>query len=150
MKALQGALPALVRDILSTPPRRGEGLNVWFYRAARALHPFRTEAEIVRLLAAATAGPPVKRDEIERAVANSAATAQHPRRLATTAPASRNSAQRRAEQGVLGGIHAHRAQLDAGRLHPVPETTRVSLVSLPTGRLPARIGPLRCSSQSTG
>ena len=71
-------LPRFVRDLLACPPRRGDGLNLWLFRVARLLHPFRSTAEIVQLLAAATAGVPVKRGEIERAVKRSAATAWQP------------------------------------------------------------------------
>jgi hypothetical protein len=71
-------LPRFVRDLLASPPRRGGGLNNWFYRAARVLHPYRDPAEIIELLRAATAGEPVKHGEIERAVENSKATAWRP------------------------------------------------------------------------
>jgi hypothetical protein len=68
-------LPQFVRDLLASPPRRGEGLNLWFYRAARVLHPYRDSAEIIELLRAATTGEPIKHGEIERAVERSKATA---------------------------------------------------------------------------
>jgi hypothetical protein len=71
-------LPQFVRDLLASPPHRGGGLNLWLYRAARVLHPYRTKAEIVELLGAVTAGNPVKRGEIERAVERSAAAAWQP------------------------------------------------------------------------
>ena len=71
-------LPRFVRDLLACPPPRGDGLNLWLFRVARVLHPYRSAAEIVQLLAAATAGEPVKRGEIERAVKRSAATAWQP------------------------------------------------------------------------
>src|SRR6266550_496594 len=71
-------LPRFVRDLLASPPRRGQGLNLWFYRVARVLHPYRDSAEIIELLKAATAGEPVKRGEIERAVERSTATAWQP------------------------------------------------------------------------
>jgi hypothetical protein len=71
-------LPQFVRDLLSSPPHRGEGLNLWLYRVARVLHPYRDPAEIIELLRAATAGEPVKRGEIERAVERSKATAWKP------------------------------------------------------------------------
>jgi hypothetical protein len=63
---------------LASPPHRGGGLNLWLYRVARVLHPYRNAAEIVELLRAATAGEPVKHGEIERAVERSAATAWKP------------------------------------------------------------------------
>ena len=61
-------LPQFVRDLLASPPRRGGGLNLWLYRVARVLHPYRDSAEIIELLRAATAGEPIKPGEIERAV----------------------------------------------------------------------------------
>jgi hypothetical protein len=72
------ALPRFVCDLLASPPQRGGGLNLWLYRVARVLHPYRTADEIVLLLSAATAGEPVKPAEIERAVKNSATTAWKP------------------------------------------------------------------------
>jgi len=71
-------LPRFVRDLLAAPPRRGKGLNLWFYRVARVLHPYRDSAEIIELVRAATTGEPVKHGEIERAVQRSAATAWKP------------------------------------------------------------------------
>src|SRR5437016_3826883 len=71
-------LPQFVRDLLASPPRRGEGLNLWFYKVARVLHPYRDPTEIIELLRAATAGEPVKQGEIERAVERSNATAWKP------------------------------------------------------------------------
>ena len=71
-------LPLFVRDLLACPPRRGEGLNLWLFRVARVLHPYRTRGEIVETLRAATAGEAVKPGEIERAVERSAAFAWRP------------------------------------------------------------------------
>jgi hypothetical protein len=71
-------LPQFVRDLLASPPRRGGGLNLWFYRAARVLHPYRGPEEIVELLRAATTDEPIKHGEIERAVDRSKATAWKP------------------------------------------------------------------------
>lgn|ERR1700682_1531770 len=71
-------LPRFVRDLLASPPKRGEGLNLWLYKVARVLHPYRPAADIVQLLAAVTAGEPVKSGEIERAVERSAVTAWRP------------------------------------------------------------------------
>jgi hypothetical protein len=72
------ALPQFVCDLLASPPRRSEGLNLWFYKVARVLHPFRDSAEIIELLRAATFGDPVKPGEIERAVQRSKGTAWKP------------------------------------------------------------------------
>jgi hypothetical protein len=71
-------LPQFVRDLLASPPNRGDGLNLWFYRVARVLHPYRDPAEIIELLRAATAGESVKRSEIERAVERSKTRAWKP------------------------------------------------------------------------
>jgi len=71
-------LPQFVRDLLASPPERGGGLNLWFYRVARVLHPYRDSNEIINLLRAATAGEPIKHGEIERAVERSKATAWKP------------------------------------------------------------------------
>jgi hypothetical protein len=71
-------LPQFIRDLLASPPKRGEGMNLWFYRVARVLHPYRTAAEIVQILTAVTAGEPVKHGEIERAVTRSKTTAWQP------------------------------------------------------------------------
>jgi hypothetical protein len=83
------SLPLFVRDLLAAPPKRGEGLNLWLFKVARVLHPYRPRCEIVKLLAAATAGEPVKPGEIERAVERSAPVAWRPgQRVAITrAPA---------------------------------------------------------------
>lgn len=82
-----GELPQFVRDLLASPPRRGEGLNLWFYRVARVLHPFRLPGEIELLLAAATLEQPVQHGEIKRAVERSAATAWQPGQPTAHAPA---------------------------------------------------------------
>lgn len=74
-------LPQFIRDLLASPPGRGEGLNLWLYRVARVLHPYRSATQIEQLLSAVTAGEPLKPHEIQRAVANSAATAWQPGQL---------------------------------------------------------------------
>ena len=83
MRAVASDLPQFVRDLLASPPKRGEGLNLWLFRTARVLHPYRSPAEIVQLLAAVTAGEPIKAGEIERAVERSAAAAWKPGQRAT-------------------------------------------------------------------
>ena len=52
-------LPQFVRDLVASPPHRGGNLNLWFYRVALKLYPYRTEDEILSLLRAATEGEPV-------------------------------------------------------------------------------------------
>ena len=71
-------LPQFVRDLLASPPRRGDGLNLWLFRAARVLHPFRDADGIIDLLQAATDGEPIKPSEIERAVTRSKSCAWQP------------------------------------------------------------------------
>jgi len=71
-------LPQFVRDLLSSPPRRGDGLHNWLFRTARVLHPFRSREEIIDLIQAATIGESVKPGEIESAVDSSAACAWIP------------------------------------------------------------------------
>jgi len=78
MSAVASYLPRFIRDLLASPTRRGEGLNLWLYRVARLLHAYRDRQEIIELLRAATAGEPIKYGEIERAVDRSAATAWKP------------------------------------------------------------------------
>jgi hypothetical protein len=71
-------LPAFIRDLLASPPHRGQGLNNWFFRVARVLHPLRSREEIIQLLRGATHGEPLQHNEIERAVERSAAVAWRP------------------------------------------------------------------------
>jgi hypothetical protein len=71
-------LPQFARDLLSAPPRRGEGLNLWIFRIARVLHPYRDELEIIDTIEAVIAGEQIKPGEIERAVARSKSFAWHP------------------------------------------------------------------------
>ena len=74
-------LPQFVCDLLSSPPERGEGLNLWIYRVARVLHAFRSPAEIIELLRAATYGLAIKQGEIERQVECSRKVAWQPGQL---------------------------------------------------------------------
>lgn len=102
-------LPQFVRDLLASPPPRGEGLNLWLFRVARVLHPYRDSAEIVELLRAVTAGEPLRHGEIERAVARSKATARmpgQPRQNATQVPAwpKTNTEKREAVIASGGGL----------------------------------------------
>jgi hypothetical protein len=70
-------LPQFVRDMLASPPRAGEGVNLYLFRLARVLHPYRSESEIVDTLRAVTVGcgRVVTEKEIRRAVENSKAAA---------------------------------------------------------------------------
>jgi len=78
MRAVASDLPQFVRDLLAAPPKRGEGLNLWLFKSARVLHPYRSPSDIGHLLEAVTAGEPIKPGEIERAVERSAAVAWKP------------------------------------------------------------------------
>ena len=83
-------LPVFVRDLIASPPKRGTGLNNWFFRVAKVLHAFRSHDEIIALLEAATSGEPLQRNEIARAVARSKEVAWkpgEPRENVTRAPA---------------------------------------------------------------
>ena len=42
--------------LLASPPRAGEGVNLYLFRLARALHPYRSADEIAEMLQAVTAG----------------------------------------------------------------------------------------------
>ena len=66
-------LPQFVRDMLAAPPRTGEGVNLYLFRLARVLHPYRSEGEILDTLRAVTlgCGRVVAEKEIHRAVENS-------------------------------------------------------------------------------
>jgi hypothetical protein len=89
MMRQNSSLPLFVQDLLGSPPHRGGGLNLWFYRVARLLHHCRDAAQIIELLRAATADEPIKHGEIERAVERSKATAWKPGQPAQNiAPAS--------------------------------------------------------------
>lgn len=117
MRVVASDLPQFVRDLLASPPKRGEGLNLWLFRTARVLHPYRPPGEIVQLLAAITAGEPIKHGEIERAVERSAALAWKPgqRVTVTRAPAwpRVNTEQREAVTANGGGL------VDLWELSPV-------------------------------
>src|SRR6516162_10899201 len=77
-------LPPFVRDLLASPPKRGDGLNNWLFRVARVLHAFRSENEIVELLRSTIYGQPVRRGEIERAVVRSKSCAWKPGEASST------------------------------------------------------------------
>jgi hypothetical protein len=48
MSVVASDLPQFVRDLLASSPKRGEGLNLWLFRTARVLHPYRSPSEIVQ------------------------------------------------------------------------------------------------------
>jgi len=65
-------LPTQVEKVLQEMPSRGGGLNNWLFKAASVLYGYRTPEEILDILEEATAGEPIKPQEIERAVKRSA------------------------------------------------------------------------------
>jgi hypothetical protein len=66
-------LPQFVRDLLASPPQAGNGVNLFLFRLARVLHPYRSETEIADILRAVLAdcGRAVTEQEIQRAVERS-------------------------------------------------------------------------------
>jgi hypothetical protein len=40
MKKTAGELPRFIRDMMASPPRAGEGVNLYLYRLARVLRDF--------------------------------------------------------------------------------------------------------------
>jgi hypothetical protein len=73
-------LPQFVRDMLASPPSAGGGVNLYLFRLARVLHPYRSESEIIETLRALTAscGRVVTEEEILRAVERSRSCAWTP------------------------------------------------------------------------
>lgn len=74
-------LPRFIKDLLSLPPKRGEGLHRWLFKVARVLHPYREPGEITAILEAVTFGQHLKPGEITDAVRNSASVAWKPGQL---------------------------------------------------------------------
>lgn len=55
-KPSQGELPPFLRDLLSAPPKHGDGMHQWLFKVARQLHAHRDFESIVNLLAVASEG----------------------------------------------------------------------------------------------
>jgi hypothetical protein len=145
MRAVASDLPQFVRDLLASPPKRGEGLNLWLFKTARVLHPYRSPGEIVQLLAAVTTGEPIKHGEIERAVERSAAVAWQPgRRVALTrAPAWPHVNAEQREAVIASGL----GLVDLWELSPVRFTDTESYAQEIIDRLfPGN--PLLCVGKS--
>ena len=70
-------LPQFLREILSAPPRAGDGVHAWLFCVARQLHAHLPAAEIIALLElrVADCGRSVPRNEVVSAVQNSVACA---------------------------------------------------------------------------
>jgi hypothetical protein len=66
--------------MLASPPRAGDGVNLYLYRTARVLHPYRSEEEIHDILRAVSSGcgRVVTDKEIRRAIVHSKTTAWKP------------------------------------------------------------------------
>ena len=79
-RASQGELPPFLRDLLSAPPKHGEGLHQWFFKLARQLHAHRDFESIVNLLAVASegCGRNVPEREIREAVQSAKESAWKP------------------------------------------------------------------------
>lgn len=49
-------LPSWLKDLISAPPRHGEGVHGWLFNVAKGLHAYRNEADIFALLSTVSAG----------------------------------------------------------------------------------------------
>lgn len=74
-------LPPFLQDLLTAPPRAGEGVHDWLFRVSRQLHVHLPAGEIVSLLKSrvANCGRHVPHNEIVSAVQNSLVCAWQPR-----------------------------------------------------------------------
>ncbi len=74
------SLPSFLSQMLEAPPRAGEGVHHWLFRAARNLHAHLPAVEIMAMLEdrVQSCGRHVSRKEIEDAVRNSLACAWQP------------------------------------------------------------------------
>lgn len=79
-KPSQGELPPFLRDLLSAPPKSGDGMHPWLYKVARQLHAHRDFEDIVNLLAAVAegCGRDVPEREIREAVQSAKESAWKP------------------------------------------------------------------------
>jgi len=73
-------LPHFIREMLSVPPRHGEGVHRWLFKVARQLHSHLPAVEIIALLEnrVQNCGRHVSRKEITDAVQNALPCAWHP------------------------------------------------------------------------
>jgi len=83
-------LPRFIRDLLASPPRAGEGVNLYLFRLARVLHAHRGESDILDMLRAVVAGcgRAVSEQEIRRALENSRKAAWQPGAAPALRPAA--------------------------------------------------------------
>ena len=73
-------MPPFLQNLITSPPRAGEGVHQWLFRVARQLHAHLPAAEIVRLLEiqVANCGRNVPRSEIVAAIQNALPCAWQP------------------------------------------------------------------------
>jgi hypothetical protein len=86
-----GQHPLFLHHLLNNPPRAGEGVHFWLYRAARQLHVHLPAVKIINLLLskAEGCGRTVTRQEVEDAVRNSLDRAWQPRSGQAVQPVSK-------------------------------------------------------------
>jgi hypothetical protein len=68
MSSSEMDIPLSVQDLLRIVPHRGQGMNLWLFRAALGLAPYRNPNQILDYLRLTTQGEPIRHGEIERAV----------------------------------------------------------------------------------
>lgn len=92
--------PPFLRDMLSVPPRAGEGVHAWLFRVARQMHAHLPATEIFVLLRSlvANCGRHVSDSEIWDAIKNSLASAWQPRGQSSPVPSAAQSPKVNAEQ----------------------------------------------------
>jgi hypothetical protein len=69
-KAFSARIPKRIRQELSSPPHRGQGLHQWLFVMSLKLSAYRTPEEIIHLLDKATEREPVSASEIYKSVEN--------------------------------------------------------------------------------
>ena len=84
------SLPSFIDEMLAAPPRAGDGVHNWLFRAARQLHAHLPAGEIVALLEnrVQSCGRAVSRKEVEDAVKNALACAWQPKGNAAPMPSA--------------------------------------------------------------
>ena len=142
-------LPSFLRDLLTAPPRAGEGVHSWLFRVARQLHTHLPAGEIVTLLEnqVANCGRFVPRQEIISAVQNSLVVAWQPRASAALVQSASkwpvvNQEQREAIIRTGGGL-ADLWELSPVRIEDSEQHTEEIIDRLFPGN------PLLCCGKST-
>jgi hypothetical protein len=141
-------LPTFLQDLLTAPPRAGEGVHAWLFQVARQLHAHYPATDIIRLLETQTAqcGRHVPRSEIVAAVQSALACAWQPSgRAAPTQRASRWPAvNQERREGIIreGGGLADLWELSPVRLEDNDQHTEEIVDRLFPGN------PLLCCGES--